>query len=135
LTKTKSSRHNNNPLADDVNNNADSYSSSSYDKWLKSFYGDMGWKPLFYNWDKPTTNTTTTSSFYNSLKQCTKAVDKAEKLLNKINSSQTLVTSRLKSIPQNATIMSEYIKCGKDAYMRYMDHTTMHIGKMQKPRS
>jgi hypothetical protein len=48
----------------------------------------MGWKPLlFYNWNKPTTNTTTTSSFYNSLKQSTKALDKAEKQVNKINSS------------------------------------------------
>jgi hypothetical protein len=70
---------------------------------------------LFYNWDKPTNTTTAnTHSFYKLLKQCTKTVDKAEKLLNKINSSQTLVISRLKSIPQNATIMSEYIKCGKD---------------------
>jgi hypothetical protein len=42
----------------------------------------MGWKPVFYNWDKPTTNTT--HSFYKLLKQSTKAVDKAEKLVNKI---------------------------------------------------
>jgi hypothetical protein len=41
-------------------------------------------------------------------------VDRAEKLLNKINTSQTLAINRLKSIPQNATIRTEYIKCGKD---------------------
>jgi hypothetical protein len=76
----------------------------------------MGWKPLFYNWDKPTnTTTSTTRTFYKLLKQSTKAVDKAEKLVNKIiNSSQTLAISRLKSIPQNATIRTEHIKCGKD---------------------
>jgi hypothetical protein len=102
LTKiTPSSRHNN-PSANDNNNNnnnVNSYSSSSYDKWLKSFYEDMGWKPLFYSWDKPSATT--------------KAIDRAEKLLNKINISQTLATNRLKSIPQNATIRTEYIKCGK----------------------
>jgi hypothetical protein len=91
LTKTtSSSRRNNNsiPLADDDNNNnADSYSSLSYDKWLKSFYEDMGWKPVFYNWDKPITTTASTRTFYKLLKQATKAVDKAEKLVNKINSS------------------------------------------------
>jgi hypothetical protein len=72
----------------------------------------MGWKPLFYNWYKPST-TSNTHSFYKLLKQSAKAVDKAEKLLNKINTSQTLAINRLKSIPQNATIRSEYIKCGK----------------------
>jgi hypothetical protein len=67
---------------------------------------------------KPNTSTTTittsTRTFYKLLKQSTKAVDKAENLLNKINSFQTLAINRLKSIPQNATIRYEYIKCGKD---------------------
>jgi hypothetical protein len=137
LTKTTRSSRHNNPSADDDNNNNNNVDSSSDDKWLKSFYEDMGWKPLFYNWNKPTTNTTTTSSsFYKLLKQSTKSADKAEKLINKINTSQTLAINRLKSIPQNATIRSEYIKCGKAvAYTKHMDHTIMHIGKMLTARS
>jgi hypothetical protein len=108
IKTTSSSRHNNNPSADDD-------SLSSYDKWLKSFYEDMGWQPLFYNRDDHSTSSTTSTArtFYKLLKQCTKALDGAEKLVNKINTSQTLATNR-KSIPQNATIRSEYIKCGKD---------------------
>jgi hypothetical protein len=45
-----------------------------------------------------------------------------EKLVNKINSSQTLAINRLKSIPQNATIRSEYIKCGKGGCNHHKTH-------------
>ena len=59
LRKAIFSKHNNNPSADGTHN-----------KWLKSFYEDMGWKPVFYNWDKPITNTTTTTTidFYKLIK-------------------------------------------------------------------
>jgi hypothetical protein len=95
MPKTKSSRPNNNPSADDNNDNTIDPFHSPYDKWLKSFYEDMGWKPVFYNWNKPTsTNTTktTTNTFYKLLKQSAKAIERAEKLVNKINSSQTLAS-------------------------------------------
>jgi hypothetical protein len=75
----------------------------------------MGWRPVFYNWDKHGTRTsTTTLAFYKLLKQSTKAIERAEKLLNKINFSQTLAINRSKLIPRNATLGCEYIKCGKD---------------------
>lgn len=42
-----------------------------------------------------------------------KAIEKSTKFLNKIKSRQLACADRAKSIPENATIRKEYIKCGK----------------------
>ncbi|MGB6671089.1 MAG: hypothetical protein WBE34_01515, partial [Candidatus Nitrosopolaris sp.] len=48
-----------------------------------------------------------------SLSSATKTIEKSTKLINKIKSRQLACASRAKSIPENATIRKEYIKCGK----------------------
>ena len=39
---------------------------------------------------------------------------RATKFLNKIKSRQIACANRAKSIPENATIRKEYVKCGKE---------------------
>ena len=48
-----------------------------------------------------------------SLSSATKTIEKSNKFINKIKSRQLACASRAKSIPENATIRKEYIKCGK----------------------
>ena len=43
-----------------------------------------------------------------------KTTERATKFLNKIKSRQLACANRAKSIPENATIRKEYIKCGKE---------------------
>jgi hypothetical protein len=42
-----------------------------------------------------------------------KAIEKSTKFINKIKSRQLACANRAKSIPENATIRKEYVKCGK----------------------
>jgi hypothetical protein len=84
-------------------------SSSSYSEQLKSFYDHMGIedKPLF-NWDN-------LASLDNKLMKISykTIMQRGEKLLNKIKSAKLASIDRAKSIPNNATIRREYVKCGK----------------------
>jgi hypothetical protein len=43
-----------------------------------------------------------------------KAIEKSTKFINKIKSRQLACVNRAKSIPENATIRKEYIKCGNE---------------------
>jgi hypothetical protein len=48
------------------------------------------------------------------LANANKTTEKATKFLNKIKSRRLAYANRSKSIPENATIRKEYIKCGKE---------------------
>jgi hypothetical protein len=61
-------------------------------------------KPLFGN--KHT-------SLQKLLAKANKTTERPTKFINKIKSRQLACANRAKSIPENATIRKEYIKCGK----------------------
>ncbi len=69
-------------------------------------------KPLV-DWDKPLFGHKHTS-FQKVLEHANKTIEKSTKFINKIKSSQLACANRAKSIPENATIRKEYIKCGKE---------------------
>jgi hypothetical protein len=48
------------------------------------------------------------------LANANKAIEKSTKFLNKMKSKQLACAIRAESIPKNATIRKEYIKCGKE---------------------
>jgi hypothetical protein len=87
-------------------------SSPSYFNELGSFYKENSRKPLF-NWDKPLFGHKRTS-LQKVLANANKAIEKSTKFINKIESRQLACANRAKSIPENATIRKEYIKCGKE---------------------
>lgn len=64
-----------------------------------------------------------------------KTIEKSTKLINKIKSRQLACTNKAKSIPENATIRKEYIKCGKEICEQSMGPITMHTGKILKAKS
>jgi hypothetical protein len=63
-------------------------------------------------WDKPLFGSKRTS-FQKVLANANKTIEKSTIFLNKIKSRQLACANRAKSIPENATIRKEYIKCGK----------------------
>ena len=94
------------------NSNDDKSSSQSHFSELTFLYKDNSKKhsfdlrkPLFGN--RP-------ASFQKVLANATKAIEKSTKFINKIKSRQLACANRAKSIPENATIRKEYIKCGKE---------------------
>lgn len=91
-------------------NNFESYSSSL--GHLSSFNKDASLKRSLLDWDKPLF-LRRGSSLEKVLAQARKTADKSRKLIDKIESKKQSSISRAKSIPENATIRKEYIKCGK----------------------
>ena len=109
LTITKRlGRYHNLPIND---NNNDNSSSQSYFNKLEQFYKDDTQKSLL-DWNKPLFGNNSTS-LQKVLANANKTIEKSTKFLNKIKSRQLACASRAKSIPENATIRKEYIKCGK----------------------
>jgi hypothetical protein len=94
------------------NSNNDESSSRSHFSDVAQLYKDINRKPLV-NWNKPLFGHKT-SSLQKLLANANKKTERATKFLNKINSRQLAYANRIKSIPENATIRKEYIKCGKD---------------------
>ena len=62
-------------------------------------------KPLFGN---------KRTSLQKLLANANKTTERATKFINKIKSRQLACANRAKSIPENATIRKEYIKCSKE---------------------
>ena len=93
------------------NNNFDSRS-SSFNHLLSSFYKDTGWKPSLLDWTKPLFSQHR-SSLERVLEHANKTAEKSQKLIDKIESTKQSSIIRAKSIPVNATIRKEYVKCGK----------------------
>jgi len=93
------------------NNNNDKSNLQSYFRELASLYNDKSKKsspdcskPLFR--DKRT-------SLQKVLANANKASEKSTKFINKIKSRRLACARRAKSVPENATIRKEYIKCRK----------------------
>ena len=103
-------------LSIDNNNNStghnDNSCSQSYFNKLASFYKENSHRSLL-DWNKPLFGHDHTS-FQKILANANKTIDKSTKFINNIKSRQLACANRAKSIPENATIRKEYIKCGKE---------------------
>jgi hypothetical protein len=89
------------------NSNSPSY----FDK-LASFYKDIGQRPSSLDWGKPLFSRHT-GSLEKVLARAKKTAEKSRRFIDKIQSKKQSSISRAKSIPENATIRKEYVKCGK----------------------
>jgi hypothetical protein len=111
LTITKRlGRYHNLPINNDNNN--DNSSSQSHFNQSESRYKENVGKSLF-DWNKPLFGHKS-SSLQKLLAKANKTTERATKFINKIKSRQLACANRAKSIPENATIRKEYIKCGKE---------------------
>jgi hypothetical protein len=88
----------------------DNFNSPPYFGHLSSFK-DTSWKPSLFDWDKPLF-LRHGSSLEKLLAHAKKTAEKS-RFINKIESKKQFSISRAKSIPENATIRKEYVKCGK----------------------
>jgi hypothetical protein len=91
------------------NNTSDS---PSYFDRLASFYEDKGQRRSLSDWDKPLF-LRRGSSLEKVLAQANKTLEKSNRFVDKIKSKEIACSNRAKSIPENATIRKEFIKCGK----------------------
>jgi hypothetical protein len=114
LTCTRRLGRYDSPSANNIstNNKDNSYSSTSDFNRLASLYKGDNRKP-FLNWNKPFFGNKS-SSLQKLLAKANKTTERATKFLNKIKSRQLACDNRAKSIPENATIRKEYVKCGKE---------------------
>ena len=64
------------------------------------------------DWDKPLFSRHG-SSLEKLLAHANKTIEKSNRFINKIKSREIACSNRAKSIPENATIRKEYVKCGK----------------------
>jgi hypothetical protein len=95
-----------------TNNNNDNSNSISYFHELASFYKENSRKPLL-DLDRNIFGHKRTS-LQKVLANANKAIEKSTKFINKIKSKELACVNRAKSLPENATIRKEYIKCGKE---------------------
>jgi hypothetical protein len=65
-------------------------------------------KPLFFN-----RRNSSGSSIYKVIASANKAVQKAQKLIDRIESAEQTSKINAKAIPDHATIRKEFVKCGK----------------------
>jgi hypothetical protein len=112
LTNTKRLGRYHNLNTNSNNNNDNSSSESYFNKLASSFYRENSQKPSI-NWNKPLFGNKRTS-LQKVLAKANKTTERATKFINKIKSRQHACSDRTKSIPENATIRKEYIKCGKE---------------------
>jgi hypothetical protein len=94
------------------NSNNDNSSSQLLSSELASVYKDNSRRPSI-DFNKPLFGYKR-SSLQKLLTKVNKTTERATKFINKIKSRQLACVSRAKSIPENATIRKEYIKCGKE---------------------
>jgi len=92
------------------NNNINSTTSSV--GHLPSFYKETDWKRPLLDWDKPLFSQHR-SSLDKVLVHAKKAAEKSRRFIDNIESKKQSCISRARSIPENATIRKEYVKCGK----------------------
>jgi hypothetical protein len=92
-------------------NNTQNSSSASYFNELSSYYIKGGRKPSIV-WNEPLFGHKS-SSLQKLLANASKTTERATKFIDKIKSRHLACANRAKSIPDNATIRKEYIKCGK----------------------
>jgi hypothetical protein len=90
----------------------DNSSSPSYFNEISSFHKQNRMRSLL-DWDKPLFGHKHTS-LQKVLANANKTIEKSTKFINKIKSRQLACANKAKSIPENATIRKEYVKCGKE---------------------
>jgi hypothetical protein len=114
LTCTRRLGRYDSPSANNIstNNKYNSSSPTSDFSRLASLYKGNDLKP-FLDWNKPLFRHKSTS-LQKVLANANKTIEKSTEFLNKIRSKQLAYANRLKSVPDNATIRKEYIKCGKE---------------------
>jgi hypothetical protein len=115
-----------------VNNNNNS-GSPSYFEQLASFYKDIGWKSSLSDWNKPLFGRRR-NSLEKVLAQANNTIERSQKLFNKIKSREVACSNRAKSIPENATIRKEYIKCSKPFCHRHK-HGPYYYAYWKDPES
>jgi hypothetical protein len=112
-------------------------SHSSFDQ-LTSFYKDAGRALSLLDWGKPLFSQHR-GSLERVLTHAKKTAEKSRRFIEKIESKKQSSISRAKSIPENATIRDEYVKCGKTPchhgkhgpyyYAYWKDHETKKLKK------
>jgi hypothetical protein len=112
-------------------NNDDQQSSSQYVNELLSFHKENS-RTLSLNWNKPLFGNKRTS-LEKLLANANRTAERATRFLNKIKSRQLACANRAKSIPENATIRKEYIKCGKE--MCELKHGPYYYAYWKDPES
>ena len=110
-----------------INNNNDN---STFNE-PPSLYKDNSSKPLL-DLDKPLFGYKR-ASLQKLLANANKTIEKSTKLINKIETRDLACVNRFKSIPENATIRKEYIKCGKE--MCELKHGPYYYAYWKDPES
>jgi archaellin len=113
------------------NTNNDNSSSQSLFSELASLYKHNSGKTSI-DFSKPLFGNKRTS-FQKVLANANKTLEKSTKFLNKIKSRQLACVNRAKSVPENATIRKEYIKCGKE--MCELKHGPYYYAYWKDPES
>ena len=116
---------------DKSNNHNDNRTYSSYFNELALVNQDNCRKPLI-DWNKPLFGSNHTS-LQKLLANANKTTERATRFLNKIKSRQLACVNRAKSVPENATIRKEYIKCGKQ--MCELKHGPYYYAYWKDPES
>jgi hypothetical protein len=98
---------------------------------LASIYKNNSKKHSF-DWSKPHFGSKRTS-YQKVLTNANKAIEKSTKFINKIKSRELACADRAKSMPENATIRKEYIKCGK--HMCEQKHGPYYYAYWKDPES
>ena len=101
------------------NNNHDNPISQSYLNDLTSLYEEKNWKRLL-DLDKLLFGNNSTS-LQKLLAKANQTTERATKFINKIKLRQIACANRDISIPKNATIRKEYVKCGPYYYAYWKD--------------
>ena len=114
-----------------TNNGNTNSNSRSYFNELASLYEENSRKSLF-DWDKPLFGHKHTS-LQKVLANANKTIEKSTKFLNKMKSKQLAYANRLNSVPDNATIRKEYIKCGKE--MCELEHGPYYYAYCKDPET
>ena len=114
-------------------NNSNDYKSSSQSHFsgLASIYRDNS-KKQSLEWGKPLFVKKHTS-LQKVLTNANKAIEKSTKFINKIKSRDLACAERAKSIPENASIRKEYIKCGKQICQQ--EHGPFYYAYWKDPES
>jgi hypothetical protein len=65
------------------------------------------------DWNKPLFFSGSGASLYKVVASVNKTLSKAQKLMDRIESAEQTSRDNVQSIPRNATIRKEYVRCGK----------------------
>jgi hypothetical protein len=98
---------------------------------LSSSYGNNGLNPLLHR-HKRKTLSGKRSMLQKALVSASRTIEKTEKAINKIKARDLACLNRAKSIPKNATIRQEYVRCGKGCLLQ---HGPYYYGYWKDPQT